>query len=169
MIKLFLSPAGRMGRRNFWIGVVGFVLFVVVMQFILRAMGLTLSQFFLSLVYMVLVFLILYSVYGKRLHDMGRSFWALTGMITLTILIVIGVMLAFGGAEYFTEFAQYDRKEDINPVEIERIKTAYQARLANAGNIMQPLIYGLWAAFTLWLGMAKPQEGPNEYGPVISG
>jgi len=169
MIKLFLSPAGRMGRRNFWIGVAGFVVFVVLMQFVLRVMGPTLSQFFLSLIYLVLVFLILYSVFGKRLHDMGLSYWALTGMITLTIMIVIGVMLAFGGAEYFSEFAQYDRKEDINPAEIERIKTAYQARLSHAGQVMRPLIYGIWAAFTLWLGVSKPQNVTNKYGPVISG
>ncbi|WP_416879327.1 DUF805 domain-containing protein [Litorimonas sp.] len=169
MIKLFLSPAGRMGRRNFWIGVVGFVLFVALMQFILRTLGPTLAQFFLSLIYIVLVFLILYSVYGKRLHDIGRSFWPLTGMITLTILIVMGIMLAFGGAEYFTEFAQYDRKEDIDPTEIERIKSAYQARLSNAGKVMEPLIYFIWAAFTLWLGLAKPQNRANKYGPIISG
>lgn len=169
MIKLFLSPAGRMGRRNFWIGVVGFVFFVGVMQFALRAMGPTLAQFFLSLIYIVLVFLILYSVYGKRLHDMGRSFWPLTGMITLTILVIMAVMLAFGGAEYFSEFAQYDRKEDIDPMEIERIKSAYQTRLANAGQVMEPLIYFLWAAFTLWLGLAKSQNEVNKYGPIISG
>ncbi len=168
MIKLFLSPAGRMGRRNFWIGVIGFIVFVVVMKTILRFMGPTLFQFFLSLIYIVLVFQILYSVYGKRLHDVGRSFWALTGMITLTILIVIAVMLAFGGAEYFTEFAQYDRKEDIDPAEIERIKTGYQDKLANAGQVMQPALYGIWAMFSLWLGLAKPEPSANKYGAMIS-
>jgi len=168
MIKLFLSPAGRMGRRNFWVGVVGFILFVIAMQAILRLMGPTLFQFFLSLIYIVLVFQILYSVYGKRLHDIGRSFWPLTGMITLTILIVMAVMLTFGGAEYFTEFSQYDRKEDIDPAEIERIKTAYQERLANAGQVMQPAVYGIWAVFTLWLGFAKSEKSTNKYGPVIS-
>ena len=168
MIKLFLSPAGRMGRRKFWIGVIGFVVFVLLMQFILRAMGPTLAQFFLSLIYIVLVFLILYSVYGKRLHDIGRSFWPLTGMITLTILIIMGVMLAFGGAEYFTEFAQYDRKEDIDPAEIERIKSVYQAKLANAGQVMESLIYLIWGAFTLWLGLSKSQNQTNKYGPKIS-
>lgn len=167
MIKLFLSPAGRMGRRNFWIGVVGFILFVVAMQTILRLMAPTLFQFFLSLIYIVLVFQILYSVYGKRLHDIGRSFWALTGMITLTILIVMAVMLTFGGAEYFTEFAQYDRKEDIDPAEIERIKSAYQIKLANAGQVMQPALYGIWAIFTLWLGLSKPNISTNKYGPAI--
>jgi len=167
MIKLFLSPAGRMGRRNFWIGVVGFILFVVAMQTILRLMAPTLFQFFLSLIYIVLVFQILYSVYGKRLHDIGRSFWALTGMITLTILIVMAVMLTFGGAEYFTEFAQYDRKEDIDPAEIERIKSAYQIKLANAGQVMQPALYGIWAIFTLWLGLSKPDASANKYGPAI--
>jgi len=49
MIKLFLSPKGRMGRRDFCIGVIGFIVFVAVMQFILSKIGTTLPGFFLSL------------------------------------------------------------------------------------------------------------------------
>ena len=168
MIKLFLSPVGRMGRRDFWIGFFGFVVFVMVMQFILSKIGTTLPGFFLSLIYIVLVFQIMFSVYGKRLHDMGRSFWALTGMVTLTVLIIIGVMLAFGGAEYFTEFAQYDRKDDIDPAEIERIKTAYQARLSEGDWVLRGTLYGVWALFTAWVGLSKPDPSRNSYGEILS-
>ncbi|WP_233345497.1 DUF805 domain-containing protein [Litorimonas taeanensis] len=165
MIKLFLNPVGRMGRRDFWIGFSGFVVFVFVMQIILDRLSDSLVGFFLSLIYLVLVFQILYSVYGKRLHDMGRSLWFLTGMIALTLILVIVVMMMFGGAEYFSEFAQYDRKEDIDPAEIERIQTAYQNRLQQGTLPLKYLLYGLWAAFTLWLGLSKPQAKDNQYGP----
>lgn len=168
MIKLFLSPVGRMGRRDFWIGFIGFAVFVMVMQFVLSKIGTTLAGFFLSLIYIVLVFQIMFSVYGKRLHDMGRSFWALTGMITLTVLIIIGVMLAFGGAEYFTEFAQYDRKDDIDPAEIERIKTAYQARLSEGDLVLSGVLYGVWGLFTAWVGLSKPDPSRNSYGEILS-
>jgi len=168
MIKLFLSPKGRMGRRNFAIGIAGFIAFVVVMQFILSKIGTTIAGFFLSLIYIVLVFQILYSVYGKRLHDMGRSFWALTGMLTLTVLIMIAIMMAYGGAEYFTEFAQYDRKEDIDPAEIDRIKTAYQDRLSEGNNVLKLSLYGVWIAFTAWLGLSKSDVEANEYGAPVS-
>jgi len=168
MIKLFLSPKGRMGRRDFCIGVIGFIVFVAVMQFILSKIGTTLPGFFLSLIYIVLVFQILYSVYGKRLHDIGRSFWALTGMLTLTVLIIIAIMMAFGGAEYFTEFAQYNRKEDIDPVEIERIKSAYQTRLSEGNNILKLSLYGIWLAFTAWLALSTSQSDANEYGEPVA-
>lgn len=168
MIKLFLSPAGRMDRRDFWIGIAGFIVFVLVMQFIMAKIATTLAGFFLSLIYIVLVFQILYSVYGKRLHDMGRSFWFLTGMLTLTLILAIVVMMTFGGAEYFSEFAQYDRKEDIDSAEIERIKTNYQNRLAEGTLPLKLSLYGVWAAFTLWLGLAKADPNENQYGKSLT-
>jgi uncharacterized membrane protein YhaH (DUF805 family) len=168
MIKLFLSPAGRMGRRDFWIGIAGFVVFVLVMQFIMAQIATTLTGFFLSLVYIVLVFQILYSVYGKRLHDMGRSYWLLTGMLTLTLIMAIVVMMTFGGAEYFSEFAQYDRKEDIDSAEIERIQTNYQNRLAEGTLPLKISLYGVWAAFTLWIGLAKADPNENQYGASLT-
>jgi len=106
-----------------------------------------------------------YCVYGKRLHDMGRSFWPLTGMITLLIVVAIVVMLSFGGSEYFSEFAQYDRKEDIDPAEIERIKSAYQARLSEGNATVHNIMAAIIAAFTLWCGLSKPDENANKYGP----
>lgn len=168
MIKLFLSPAGRMGRRDFWIGIIGFVVFVVVMQFIMAKIATTLFGFFLSLIYIVLVFQMLYSIYGKRLHDLGRSFWPLTGMLTLTLIMAIIVMMSFGGAEYFSEFAQYNRKADIDPAEIERIKTNYQDRLKDGALPLKVSLYGVWAAFTLWLGLAKPDAKDNQYGKALT-
>ena len=168
MIKLFLSPAGRMGRRNFWIGVVGFILFVVLMQAILRLMGPTLFQFFLSLIYIVLVFQILYSVYGKRLHDIGRSFWPLTGMITLTFLIFLGVAIIFGAGEYITEFSAYNRKDIIDPQEIDRLQAEYLTQSKGGTIWISVLSYGSWAIFTLWLGLSKPDASANKYGPLIS-
>lgn len=168
MIKLFLSPAGRMDRRDFWIGIAGFIAFVLVMQFIMAKIATTLTGFFLSLIYIVLVFQILYSVYGKRLHDMDRSYWLLTGMLTLTFIMAIIVMMTFGGAEYFSEFAQYNRKEDIDPAEIERIQTNYQNRLAQGTLPLKISLYGVWAAFTLWLGLAKPDPNSNQYGKPLT-
>lgn len=168
MIKLFLSPKGRMGRRDFWIGFVGFVAFIVAMQYILDKTATSLFGFFLSLIYIVLVFQVLYAVFGKRLHDMGRSFWYLTGMITLTVILAIIIMMMFGGAEYFSEFAQYDRKDDIDPDEIERIQAAYQERLRGGVLPLKYSLYGIWAAFTLWLGLAKPDAETNTYGPPTS-
>lgn len=169
MIKLFLSPAGRMGRRNFWIGVVGFVLFCAGAYYLLDAMTNSMSYFWIFLVVLVLIFQMLYSVCGKRLHDIGYSYWPLTGMIVLIFVILIVVMLSNGGAEYFSEFSNYQRKEDIDPVVREAIIKEYQMKMKPAETIAKYLILSLWAAFTLWLGLAKPQSRANKYGPIISG
>ncbi len=168
MIRLFLSPAGRSTRRDFWIGFAGFVVFVIASQYLLNATVNTMTGFWIFLIYIVLVFQFLYAVYGKRLHDTGRSYWFLTGMLTLTLILMIVVMMTYGGAEYFSAFSQYDRKEDIDPAVIEEITTQYQAKMASAEKVLKPLLYGIWAAFTLWLGLAKPDPSENRYGkPLI--
>ncbi|CAM3673962.1 DUF805 domain-containing protein [Litorimonas haliclonae] len=169
MIKLFLSPAGRMGRRNFWIGVAGFILFCTGAYYLLDAMTNSMSYFWIFLIVLVLLFQMLYSVCGKRLHDIGYSYWPLTGMIVLIFVILIVVMLFNGGAEYFSEFSNFQRKEDIDPVVREAIIKEYQMKMKPAETIAKYLILSLWAAFTLWLGVAKPQADANKYGPVISG
>lgn len=164
MIKLFLSPAGRLARKPFWLGLIGFAVFVTLAQFGLDAIADTLFGFFLSLAFLVLFFQILYSLYGKRLHDFGKSFWPLTGMITLTVLIALAVLMIYGGSEYFSEFAKYDRKADIDPAEIDRLQANYQARLAEGAKVLGPLLWGIWALFTLWAGLMKPDPKANKYG-----
>jgi len=163
--KMLLSPSGRMGRKDFCIAMVIFTALVLLFNFALGRLGNSTLAFLISLPFPFLVLHMAYCVYGKRLHDMGRSFWPLTGMITLLIVVAIVVMLSFGGSEYFSEFAQYDRKEDIDPAEIERIKSAYQARLSEGNATVHNIMAAIIAAFTLWCGLSKPDENANKYGP----
>ncbi len=157
-----------MGRRDFWVGFIGFTVFIIAMQFILDKTAPTLLGFFLSLIYIVLVFQMLFSIFGKRLHDMGKSVWFITGTLALTVLLSIVLMMTFGGAEYFSEFAQYNRKEDIDPVEIERIQSAYQDRLKDGTLPLKYSLYALWGAFIIWLGLAKSDPSTNQYGEPVS-
>jgi len=166
--KMLLSPAGRMGRKDFWIGMVIFSILVVLFNFALQRLGNSTLAFLISLPFPFLVLHMAYCVYGKRLHDMGRSFWPLTGMIVLLILVAIIVMMAFGGSEYFSEFAQYDRKEDIDPTEIERIKAAYQAKLSEGNATVSNAMMGIIAIFTLWCGLSKADPETNNYGPLAT-
>jgi len=141
-----------------------FSLLVVLFNFALQRLRTSTLAFLISLPFPFLVLHMAYCVYGKRLHDMGRSFWPLTGMITSLILVAIIVMLAFGGSEYFSEFAQYDRKEDIDPAEIERIKSAYQERLSQGNATVSNVMIGIIAVFTLWCGLSKSDPKTNNYG-----
>ena len=163
--KMLLSPSGRMGRKDFWVGMVIFSILVVLFNIALKSLGNSTPAFLMSLPFPFLVLHMAYCVYGKRLHDMGRSFWPLTGMIVSLIVVAIIVMLTFGGSEYFSEFAQYDRKEDIDPAEIERIKAAYQVRLSQGNATVHNIMIGIIAAFTLWCGLSKADPETNNYGP----
>lgn len=165
---MLLSPSGRMGRKDFWIAMIIFAALVVLFNFVLGRLGNSTLAFLISLPFPFLVLHMAYCVYGKRLHDMGRSFWPLTSMIVALIFVAIVVMMIFGGSEYFSEFAQYDRKEDIDPAEIERIKGAYEARLSEGNATVSGVMMGIIAAFTLWCGLSKPDPDNNNYGtPLI--
>ena len=166
--KMLLSPSGRMGRKDFWIAMVIFAALVVLFNFALGRLGNSTLAFLISLPFPFLVLHMTYCVYGKRLHDMGRSFWPLTGMICLLLMAAIAVMLAFGGSEYFSEFAQYDRKEDIDPVEIERIRTAYETNLAEGTTTLRVVLLGIIIAFTAWCGLSKSKPETNIYGEPAS-
>jgi len=166
--KILLSPSGRMGRKDFWIGMVIFAALVILFNFALGRLGNSTPAFLVSLPFPFLVLHMAYCVYGKRLHDMGRSFWSLTGMIVSLIMVAIIVMLTFGGSEYFSEFAQYDRKEDIDPVEIERIKVAYQNRLSKGNATVSNVMMAIITVFTLWCGLSKSESETNKYGEPVT-
>jgi len=164
LLKILFSPSGRMGRRDYLIGLVGIVILTTVVNFALSRMGNSVWAFLISLPFPFLVLHMTYSVYGKRLHDVGRSFWPLTGMIVLLICVAIGIMLAFGGAEYFADFAAYDRKTPPPDDVAAAIKAKYEARLAEGLPLMNGLMLGIIGLFTLWLALAKPDLKTNAYG-----
>ena len=158
-----------MGRREFWVGILGLFLFVCAVNFYLRQFPALEVSFWIALIFPFLVLHMSYAIYGTRLHDMGRSFWPLTRLIVLIILLTIFIMLAFGGAEYFAEFARYERKAVIDEAERERLITQYQQNLAesHANMILSLSSTALIVAFTLWCGVSKPDPKANRYGPPL--
>lgn len=167
MYKLLLSPAGRIGRQHFWIGMAIFAVLVVVFNWGLKQLGGSTWAFLMSLPFPFLVLHMAYSIYGKRLHDMGRSFWPLTAMIVSLIVVAIIVMLSFGGSDYFAEFSQYERKEDIDPAVRAAIQERYQARLAEGNGTVRAVMSAIIGGFTLWCGLSKPENGANKYGAAL--
>lgn len=167
MYKLLLSPSGRIGRQQFWRGMAAFAVLVVVFNFGLRQLGNSVWAFLISLPFPFLAMHMAYSVYGKRLHDMGRSFWPLTWMLVSLIMAAIIVMLTFGGSEYFSEFAQYERKSDIDPAVKAAIQERYQSRLAQAAGPVRAIMWAIIGGFTLWCGLSKSDGHSNKYGPPL--
>ena len=153
-VDLFLRPTGEIGAKPYLIGVVGLAVFVVAVNTFLRALTPGALSFSVALVFPFLALYIIYCVYGKRLHDMGFSVWPLTGLIVAELLVIMGVMLAFGGAEYFEGFSQYDRKAVIDEAVREALISDYQAeQAANIGTIKIAL-WILPVVFSTWLALA---------------
>ena len=166
--KILMSPAGRMGRRDYLLGLAAFTVAVLVFNFILARMGNSVWAFLISLPFPFIVLHMTYCVYGKRLHDMGRSFWPLTAMICALLLVMIGVMLSFGGSEYFSEFAQYDSKNPAPPEVAEAIRLEYETRMVAGLPWLTGLMSGIIGLFTLWLVLSKTEPATNQYGPPAS-
>ncbi|MEP1230903.1 MAG: DUF805 domain-containing protein [Litorimonas sp.] len=166
ILRLMLSPSGRIGRKGFWLGFAGLTAFCLVLNVLLgQVTEQGALEFWLGLGGFFLFFQIFYAVYGKRLHDMGRTFWPITACFFGTILILIAGMLIFGGAEYFSEFSQYDRKDIIDPSRRDAITEAFKPKLSRSEAVLGPILSGLWLGFTLWVGVSKSEPKENNYGP----
>ncbi len=168
MRHLFFSTEGRIDRQKFLIGFVCVSLFVFAGNTLLRTLGQSMTGFYIALFFPFISFYIIYCVYGKRLHDMGRTVRPFYIMIFLEIVAVIFVMLSFGGADYFSEFSQFDRKDIIDPAVTQDIIARYQDKVQANMPIIRPLLLGIPLLFTLWLGVAKSDPGENKYGPMPS-
>lgn len=167
VFKLFMSPRGRIGRQTFIICVVAWLAFYAAQTFWFRQTGTNQFNFLLSLALLFVNLQIIFSIYGKRLHDLGRSTWALIGMIALLILAAIFVMLNFGGLEYFeTLYNNPEIAED--PVAMQNVQDAYQSELAKNVPQSRLILGALPILFTLWLAIRPGQSEANRYGDPIT-
>ena len=163
IFNLFFKATGYINQKMFVFGAIGLFIFVEAMKFTVRAMLEGIAEFWVLLIYPLLALYMICCVYGKRLHDMGFSWWPLTGAFSAEILATICVMLAFGGTEYFEAFSQYERKAVIDPSVRDAIIADYQA--TQAANIVPITIMLLIipVLFTIWLACSKSKVVDNPF------
>ncbi|MBO6765138.1 DUF805 domain-containing protein [Maricaulis sp.] len=141
---VLLNPNGRIAQREFWIGM---------LMIVLGNVFLTPIPLLGGLVWLVLIYVGV-CVYGKRLHDAGRSAWvhmipwAITGLLVLMAVMIAGAtllsrMLSGGDINLFNMFAL----------------GGALSMLAGFGNLV-------WLIYTLWVGLSAGQAGANAYGPA---
>ena len=162
MKKLFLSPIGRIPRIPFLIGVSGLLAFSMLQKFILPLVGNSLVGFFLALALFFLNLHIILAVYGKRLHDLGRSIWPLIGLFALILIVWLIMILNFGGLEYFDTVMAHPEYAG-NEEEMHKVLVVYQENLAAGLPKAKWIIAALPMLFTLWLAIAPGQSGDNRY------
>lgn len=136
---LFLEASGRIGQKDYWIGIA--ILFVanLVLSW-LPFIGLLVS---LAGIYFGIC------VSSKRLHDMGKSGWLAAVPYGVTALaVVLSAMTLIGG------MASASSGNDMGALAGMGMATSFWglAFLINLG-------------FLIWLGVTKGDTGDNAYGP----
>ncbi len=145
---------GRIGQQDFWIG----VLIILGAHFI----GSTFLSFLMPLLWLALVWVGI-AVYGKRLHDAGRSAWihAIPWAIWLALFIVGTLFLV--GAGIHGIFLGIDGNDPSASDVFSMIATG------GIGLAVYGLSYLVWMVYTVWVGLLPSDEGENAYGSAPGG
>jgi len=142
--NLLFNTQGRIGASDFWKGV-GVIILGNVLVNILPMIG--------GLLWLVLVWVGV-AVYGKRLHDAGRSaFLHLIPWVANSIIFGIGVMM-LGGVVLSAILSD----GEVSPVAI--------IAAGGAGVSLMGFTQLIWLLYTLWVGFADGEAGENAYGPA---
>lgn len=164
---LLFRPRGRLGRGGFAVGVAMLLAVTLGLERLMSWLDpATAAGFWLGLAILVLFPIMLYSVYGQRLHDLGRTVWALTATIFLLLLATLVVMAVNGGDELIYEVANFTPQQAEDPDVVGPIVRGYQQRIQARSATPLALIGAfLWGGLTLWLLLAPSQPTENRYGP----
>lgn len=163
--QLFLSPRGRINRAQFGAGLAAWMAFYAVQIVWFSQTGAHQFNFILALVLLFLNLHIIVSLYGKRLHDFGRTTWPVIGMFVLVMISAILVMLNFGGLEYFETLNQNPEIAQ-DPVAMQQVHQVYQESLAQNLPRTRLILSIIPVVFTLWVALKPGQSAPNKYGEV---
>jgi len=164
--QLFLSPFGRINRTQFGIGLAVWLAFYAAQAAWFAQTGTNQTNFMLALGLLVLNLHIIVCLYGKRLHDFGRTRWPLTGMIVLVLIVFIFVMLNFGGLEYFETLNQ-NPEISADPEAMKKVHEDYQASLAENLPQTRLIMSVLPVAFTMWVALRPGHRDSNQYGDPV--
>ncbi|MEQ8406508.1 MAG: DUF805 domain-containing protein [Oceanicaulis sp.] len=148
--KVLFDPNGRIGQQPFWIG----VLIIVAGNLVLPAIPIIGWIAWIALIWVGI------AVYGKRLHDAGKTAWlhaipwALNIILTIIGLAIFGVSLI----QLILDAAQNDEPSTQSIIGI----------ITASGGLLLMVLLGtlVWIGYTIWVGMLKAEPGANQYGPA---
>lgn len=146
LTHVLFSPNGRIGQQEYWIG----ILIIVGANLLLTWLPFIGTIIWLGLIYVGIC------VYGKRLHDAGKTAW-IHGLVWLMQfgLGIIGFILA-GGAILAAISAGGSSGEP----NIAAILGASGSLILVAG-----LGFLIWIVYTIWVGISAGDPGANRFGP----
>lgn len=146
---LLFSPNGRIGQNAYWIGVL-----IIVLGNIILPMVPIIGQ----IAWFVLIWNGI-AVYGKRLHDGGKTAWIHAVPWGLNIGLLVLAFVLFGAGLLQLIF-------DANANEEPSAESVIGLIAASGGALGLMLVGSLiWLGYTIWLGVMDGDPGPNAYGP----
>ena len=144
---VLFSPNGRIGQQDYWIGVLILVVGNIATNFL---------PFIGFLLWLGLIWVGV-AVYGKRLHDAGKSAWLHVIPWALSLLLaIVGAVMVFGGA------IGAGLMSDGDDLSFEQLMTLLGA--GGTGLIFIMLSQLVWIIYTIWVGLLKGDAGENAYG-----
>lgn len=156
-VQLYTTTNGRINRKTWWLGVIGFVVFAVIIGLFLAIIGgifgFANSAFGLGLIELVMIgvlFVPYQALTLKRLHDRSRPenlFWIFIAPSILSpVLMILGLSGTMVEGRFWEESAQI-----------------YQPNLI--GNLLNFASFGIGIWALVELGFLKGDEGDNAHGP----
>tara|TARA_R110001599_G_scaffold22517_1_gene83173 strand:- start:1433 stop:1912 length:480 start_codon:yes stop_codon:yes gene_type:complete len=142
---VLFKPNGRITQGQFWGGWAVLVGANIVASFI-PLIGTVIS---LGLIYVGCC------VYGKRLHDMGKSAWI--HAIPWAVSLIITIFAIVKMMPVIMQMAEDDPELASDPAFV----------MAAVGPAMGFLLVSflVWVGYTIWVGVAGPDPDTNQYGP----
>lgn len=146
--RLFFSPEGRIGQKDYWIGVL-----ILVVLWVLSH----LAHVFAPLVWLLLLWPWV-CVIAKRLHDFNRSGWMILIPVVVGCVAVIGAIVA-GGAGLIGAIFAASTDGGNDAVNWMSVLGAVGVALGFLGVAAVVKI-----VFLIWVGAVRGDAGPNRYG-----
>jgi uncharacterized membrane protein YhaH (DUF805 family) len=148
--KLFLSAEGRIGQKDYWIGVL--ILFAIwVVSHLAHVLA--------PLIWLVLIYPWV-CVIAKRLHDFNKSGWMILIPICVGVTAFLLAVIVGGAAAIGAVIAAYNDSA-VDTGGWMAVASAFGVALAFLG-----LAFLVKLIFLLWVGLARGDPGPNRYGPA---
>ena len=160
-----LNPNGRIGPQTFWRGLIALIVLGIIIQFIQvyspSVIGMIVGFLGLTLIYPYVV------LFGKRLHDSGRSAWWF-----LLVLVIWGLLGYFLGRMMQNIFVPDMQEQMQIAAESGNLSAIMEVSRSVARQTFIPgLISGIAieAAIGYMVASLKSEAGTNRFGPPEGG
>jgi len=147
--NVLFSPNGRIGQQDYWIG----ILILIGVNVLSNLTGPIQPIIWLGLIWVGI------AIYGKRLHDAGKTAWlhAIPWALGLAFFIV-------GAGMIVASAISAGIISDTSDLSTDQIIALVSA--GGVGLLLIGLSNLVWLIYTIWVGVMAGEAGENRFGPA---